>query len=55
MKAYGLNHKDYGNDSKRAGDLFNGKKPLSGQSVRAFLRAYKKRARRSDRKEMTIE
>ena len=49
MKPYGLNLKEYGNDSKRAGDLFNGRKSLSGIGVRAYLRSLKKKARRHNK------
>lgn len=49
MKAYGMNKKEYGNDSKKVGDLFNGRKALSGISARAYLRSLKKKARRANK------
>jgi len=47
MRPYGLTAKEFSNDSKKLGDLFNGRKALSGISVRAYLRMLKKRERRN--------
>ena len=53
MLPYGLTKVEYINDSKRVGDRFNGRKPLSGINVRNYLRRYKKIARRANKSIIT--
>jgi len=60
MLPYGLDRSDYGNDSKKAGDLYGlrgspympRQKVMSSDSIRRELRVYKKRARRSAKQEI---
>ena len=47
MKAYGLTVKEYCNDSKKRGDLWNRKRAHNRLGQRTVLRVYKKVARRA--------
>jgi hypothetical protein len=49
MKPYGYETMHYDARNRMGGDLFNGRKPLSGISARAFLRIFKKKARRASK------
>jgi hypothetical protein len=46
MKAYGMNVKEYENDSKKIGDLIGGRRPSTRILQKNALRRYKKVARR---------
>lgn len=55
MIPYGMNKKEYGNDSKKFGDLYSGKRPHSRLLDKIYLRSHKKRARRDERDEIKKE
>jgi hypothetical protein len=46
MKPYGYETMHWDAKNRMGGDLFSGRKPRSGIRVRAFLRTFKKKARR---------
>jgi len=49
MKPYGYETMHWDAKNRMGGDAFNKRKPLSGISVRAFLRSFKKKARRANK------
>jgi len=56
MKAYGLNRKEYENNSKKVGDLYNsntGNAVYSAVGARNGLRHHKKAARRLNKAAIT--
>jgi len=55
MKPYRYETMHYDAKHRMGGDLFNNRKPFSGLSVRAFLRIYKKKARRANKAACIIE